>query len=117
MLSLRFPNSCIKAKVFVQKIGFKLHVIRLNRVESFYALLLHFYNKRSEKTGQSTMARPLTGAVGHGLATCKGAPTARGHGRLQRADYGQPTRGDPNDSGAYRKGDCRQARQPPPAQG
>ncbi|RRT71075.1 hypothetical protein B296_00031472, partial [Ensete ventricosum] len=32
-----FPNSGIRAKVFVQKIGFKLGVMRLNRVESFNA--------------------------------------------------------------------------------
>ncbi|RWW64013.1 hypothetical protein BHE74_00028771 [Ensete ventricosum] len=39
MHPLRFPNSGIRAKVFVRKIGFKLRVMRLNRVELFYALV------------------------------------------------------------------------------
>ncbi|RWW03211.1 hypothetical protein GW17_00033643 [Ensete ventricosum] len=39
MHPLKFPNSGIRAKIFVRKIGFKLHVMRLNRVELFYALV------------------------------------------------------------------------------
>ncbi|RRT76462.1 hypothetical protein B296_00007254 [Ensete ventricosum] len=35
----RFPNSGIRAKVFVQKIDFKLHVMRLNHIELFYVLV------------------------------------------------------------------------------
>ncbi|RRT31917.1 hypothetical protein B296_00056686 [Ensete ventricosum] len=61
MLSLRFPNTSIRAKIFVRKIGFKLRVIRLNRVESFYALLLHFHSEGSEEEGRPTTARPWPG--------------------------------------------------------
>ncbi|RWV77363.1 hypothetical protein GW17_00061819 [Ensete ventricosum] len=39
MHPLRFPNSGIRAKVFVRKIGFKLRVMRLNHVELFYVLV------------------------------------------------------------------------------
>ncbi|RWW38770.1 hypothetical protein BHE74_00055978 [Ensete ventricosum] len=73
MLPLRFPNSCLRAKVFMRKIGFKLRVMRLNHVESFYTFLLHFYGKRSEERAQLAMARPSTGVAGYGLATCKEA--------------------------------------------
>ncbi|RRT59539.1 hypothetical protein B296_00021074 [Ensete ventricosum] len=94
MLPLRFSNSGIRAKVFMSKIGFKLHVIRSNRVESFYTFLLCFCSKRSEERGQPAMAKPSAGVAGHGqapyrgsrprLATCKGrramakAPCTRG---------------------------------------
>ncbi|RZS05308.1 hypothetical protein BHM03_00035797 [Ensete ventricosum] len=87
MHPLRFPNSGIKAKVFVRKISFKLRVMRLNRVELFYALVAAIGNKsRRCLRGRGghlhvvcmqrwlVMARPLAGAVGHGLATCKGRP-------------------------------------------
>ncbi|RRT36701.1 hypothetical protein B296_00039613 [Ensete ventricosum] len=84
MLPLRFPNSSIKAKVFMRKIGFKLCVMRLNRVESFYAFLLHFCCKRNKK-GRSHAARAAARAVANrrnsprpGLLLV-GAAT-RGHG-------------------------------------
>ncbi|RWW37126.1 hypothetical protein BHE74_00057804 [Ensete ventricosum] len=73
MIPLRFPNSSITAKVFMQKIGFKLHVLRLNRVESFYAFLLYFYSKCSEERRQPAMANPSAGVAGHGKAPAKGA--------------------------------------------
>ncbi|RWV97618.1 hypothetical protein GW17_00039581 [Ensete ventricosum] len=90
MLPLRFPNSGIRAKVFVQKIGFKLCVMRLNRVESFYAFLLRLWNKRSEERRQSAMARPSVGMAGHGQASCRGErlwprPPCKGEGSRSRA--------------------------------
>ncbi|RWV80657.1 hypothetical protein GW17_00058033 [Ensete ventricosum] len=74
MHPLRFPNSGIKAKVFVRKIGFKLRVMRLNHVESFYAFLLYFRNEGSPCKGQlaMAMASPLAGAAGYGQPPCKG---------------------------------------------
>ncbi|RZS25698.1 hypothetical protein BHM03_00058939 [Ensete ventricosum] len=42
----------------MQKIDFKLRVIRLNRVESFYAFLLRFRSEGNEEEGQQGMARP-----------------------------------------------------------
>ncbi|RWV83093.1 hypothetical protein GW17_00055348 [Ensete ventricosum] len=54
MHPLRFPDNGIRAKVFVRKIGFKLRVMRLNRVELFYALV-------TAKVGT---------ACGEGAATC-----------------------------------------------
>ncbi|RWW55332.1 hypothetical protein BHE74_00038037 [Ensete ventricosum] len=102
MHPLRFPNSGIRAKVFVQKINFKLRVMRLNRVELFYALVVAF---GSESRGclrgrgghmhvvymQRWLAtvRPPAGATDHGLATCKGQqatarpPTRGGHPRAR----------------------------------
>ncbi|RRT34937.1 hypothetical protein B296_00058441, partial [Ensete ventricosum] len=88
MHPLRFPNSGIRVKVFIGKISFKLRVMRLNHVESFYVFLLRF---RSEEEGQLGMARPSAkGAVGYGQAPCKGrspagATVARGHDRLRLA--------------------------------
>ncbi|RWV76791.1 hypothetical protein GW17_00062486 [Ensete ventricosum] len=61
MLPLRFRNSVIRAKIFVQKISFKLRVMRLNRVESFYAFLLHFYSKGNEEEGRPATASPMYG--------------------------------------------------------
>ncbi|RZS14632.1 hypothetical protein BHM03_00046348 [Ensete ventricosum] len=81
MHPLRFPNSGIKAKVFVRKIGFKLRVIRLNRVESFYALLLCFRSKGNEERGWLAMARPFARVAGHGLATRKGAVGSVAYGQ------------------------------------
>ncbi|RWW12017.1 hypothetical protein GW17_00024334 [Ensete ventricosum] len=54
MHPLRFPNGSIRAKVFVRKISFKLRVMRLNRVELFYALV----------------AAKVGAACGGGAATC-----------------------------------------------
>ncbi|RWV87610.1 hypothetical protein GW17_00050374 [Ensete ventricosum] len=67
MHPLRFPNSGIRAKVFMRKIGFKLHVMRLNHVESFYAFLMHFRSEGSRCKGQPGLATasPLAGATGH----------------------------------------------------
>ncbi|RWW25164.1 hypothetical protein GW17_00010509 [Ensete ventricosum] len=72
----KFPNSGIRAKVFMRKIGFKLRVMRLNHVESFYVFLLHFRSKHSEEEdGRPATTRPLAGAVGCGQV-----------GPLQRGD-------------------------------
>ncbi|RWW35602.1 hypothetical protein BHE74_00059450 [Ensete ventricosum] len=66
-----FPNSGIRSKVFVRKIGFKLRVMRLNRVESFYAFLLYFCSERSEE-GRPTMTMPPARVAGHGQGPCRG---------------------------------------------
>ncbi|RWW37877.1 hypothetical protein BHE74_00056947 [Ensete ventricosum] len=58
MLPLRFPNSGIRSKVFVRKIGFKLHVMRLNHVELFYAFVLRFLYK-----GEAALARSQAAVV------------------------------------------------------
>ncbi|RWV82224.1 hypothetical protein GW17_00056293 [Ensete ventricosum] len=86
MHPLRFPNSGIRAKVFVQKIGFKLRVMILNRVESFYAFLLRFCCEGSEE-GWPAMASHHAGPATHSQATAK-APCNGGAGCGQ----GQPAR-------------------------
>ncbi|RWV80663.1 hypothetical protein BHE74_00058904 [Ensete ventricosum] len=74
MLPLRFHNSGIIAKVFMRKISFKLRVMRLNRIESFYAFLLRFCSERNEK-GRPAMARAPAGAVGYGQGPRRGCRT------------------------------------------
>ncbi|RWV78439.1 hypothetical protein GW17_00060600 [Ensete ventricosum] len=69
MHPLKFPNTGIRAKVFVRKIGFKLREMRLNHVELFYAFLLHFRSESSEERGRPTMSRPSTNVADHGQAT------------------------------------------------
>ncbi|RRT52192.1 hypothetical protein B296_00037534 [Ensete ventricosum] len=110
---LRFSNSGIKAKVFVRKISFKLRVMRLNPIESFYAFLLHYYSERSEERRLATAIpptrvadhrRPLAGVATHSQAgsrrrspveapsrrwspveaVARRGATANGHNRLQR---------------------------------
>ncbi|RRT68547.1 hypothetical protein B296_00012357 [Ensete ventricosum] len=47
--------------------------MRLNRVESFYAFLLHFRSKHSkEEDGRPTMARPYAGALAMAWPLAKG---------------------------------------------
>ncbi|RZS05542.1 hypothetical protein BHM03_00036069 [Ensete ventricosum] len=91
MHPLRFPNSGIRAKIFMRKIGFKLCVMRLNRVESFYVFLLYFRSEGSPCKGQPGMATacPLAGAADHlqgggrlGDGRLQPRPPARGN-RLQ----------------------------------
>ncbi|RRT43813.1 hypothetical protein B296_00044442 [Ensete ventricosum] len=101
MHPLRFPNSGIRAKVFMKKIDFKLRMMILNRVESLYELLLHFRNKDTKKRGWPAMTRPSarvaghsqapTGVANYGLATRKGAADC---------GQGQPAR----EAGGARKG-------------
>ncbi|RWV86554.1 hypothetical protein GW17_00051545 [Ensete ventricosum] len=67
MLPLRFPNCGIRAKVFEQKIGFKLRAMRLNRVEIFYAFLLRFYSEAARK-----------GVAGHNQSPLQGKPARKG---------------------------------------
>ncbi|RWW37644.1 hypothetical protein BHE74_00057211 [Ensete ventricosum] len=96
MLPLRFPNSGIRAKVFMRKISFKLRVMRLNRVESFYAFLLRFAVKTAKRRGSRAWPGHLQ--VGGRLQPrppCKGWPpagvvAARGYDRLPRRN-GLPT--------------------------
>ncbi|RWW25468.1 hypothetical protein GW17_00010190 [Ensete ventricosum] len=101
MLPLRFPNSGIRAKVFMQKIGFKLRVMRLNRVKSFYAFLLRFCSKRSEEEdgllgllqGRPTTAWPLArGQLVVANVPYKGATRCCGQGPLHR---GRPAMASP----------------------
>ncbi|RWV94090.1 hypothetical protein GW17_00043407 [Ensete ventricosum] len=53
MHPLRFPNSGIRAKIFVRKIDFKLRVMRLNYVESFCVR-----SKNSEEEVRLAMVMP-----------------------------------------------------------
>ncbi|RRT62600.1 hypothetical protein B296_00022511 [Ensete ventricosum] len=107
MLPLRFPNSGIRAMVFMRKISFKLHVMRLNSIESFYVFLLRFYSEGNEE-GRPTTARPQPRLAGGrlrlglaplstGTASCDqpaGVAAARGHSRMQRdARKGLPPTG------------------------
>ncbi|RRT67181.1 hypothetical protein B296_00025698 [Ensete ventricosum] len=78
MHPLRFLNSGIRAIVFVQKITFKLRVMRLNRVESFYPFLLRFRSEGNKEEGQQGMARL---PIRRRLAAAK-VPLQRG-GRLR----------------------------------
>ncbi|RZS29311.1 hypothetical protein BHM03_00063023 [Ensete ventricosum] len=89
MHPLRFPNSGIRAKVFVRKIGFKQRVMRLNRVESFYAFAARTAGKRGGQPwlapmqGRPHTARPAAakapykGATGHGQNPLAGAVASR----------------------------------------
>ncbi|RWV77187.1 hypothetical protein GW17_00062025 [Ensete ventricosum] len=94
MHTLRFPNSDIRAKVFVRKICFKLRVMILNRIELFYALVVTIdsESRRCLRRWLFT-TRPLVGAAGLGLATCKGRPPAgtTGYSQPSRASRQQPT--------------------------
>ncbi|RWV80149.1 hypothetical protein GW17_00058622 [Ensete ventricosum] len=103
MHPLRFPNSGLRAKVFMRKIGLKLCVMILNRVESFYALLLCFHNKDNKERGWQAMARPPAGVASHGQSPCKA-----GHPRpCSWLQPRPPTRGWP----ATAKAPCRGSRQ------
>ncbi|RWV77067.1 hypothetical protein GW17_00062161 [Ensete ventricosum] len=80
MHPLRFPNSGIRDNVFVRKIGFKLRVMRLNRVESFYAFLLHFCSEGSKEEGRLATASPHVGP-----ARPRPRPPTRGWATAARA--------------------------------
>ncbi|RWW75245.1 hypothetical protein BHE74_00016742 [Ensete ventricosum] len=88
MLPLRFPNSGIRAKVFMRKIGFKLRVMILNRVESFYAFLLHFCSERSNE-GRPPTGRPtIGGRLDARKRLLAEVVVSHGHGQLQGAHKG-----------------------------
>ncbi|RZR73018.1 hypothetical protein BHM03_00019171 [Ensete ventricosum] len=72
MHPVRFPNSGIRAKVFVRKISLKLCVMILNRVESFYVLLLCFHSKDNKERGWPATTRPSARVAGNGQAPCRG---------------------------------------------
>ncbi|RWV81979.1 hypothetical protein GW17_00056558 [Ensete ventricosum] len=72
MLPLRFHNSGIKAKVFVRKIDFKLRVMRLHRVELFYAFLLRFRSEGNKERGWVATPRPSARVAGHGTTLVGG---------------------------------------------
>ncbi|RRT75836.1 hypothetical protein B296_00005410 [Ensete ventricosum] len=84
MLLLRFPNSGIRAKDFMRKIGFKLRVMRLNRVDYFMHSCCVFATRKGAGRpwpgplqGRSTVARASVGVaargqvVGGALACCQ----------------------------------------------
>ncbi|RWW11657.1 hypothetical protein GW17_00024720 [Ensete ventricosum] len=73
MHPLRFPNSGIRVKVFVRKIGFNLRVMRFYRVESFQCV-------RSKNNEEGLVARG---------SRLRPRPTARG----QLATTNPPCRG------------------------
>ncbi|RWW65302.1 hypothetical protein BHE74_00027395 [Ensete ventricosum] len=81
MLLLRFPNSDIRAKVFVRKISFPTVIL-----ESFYAFLLCFHSEGSEE-GRPATTIPHAGPAAYGQtaakAPCKGA-TGCGQGQPAR---------------------------------
>ncbi|RWV87360.1 hypothetical protein BHE74_00052374 [Ensete ventricosum] len=79
MHPLRFPNSGIRAKVFVWKIGFNLRMMRLNRVESFYAFFLRFRSEGNKEEGWPATASPHVGLATHGQAAA-----GCGQGQLAR---------------------------------
>ncbi|RWV84973.1 hypothetical protein GW17_00053274 [Ensete ventricosum] len=119
MHPLRFPNSGIRAKVFVRKIGSKLRVMRLNRVELFYALVaaIGSESRRCLRGRGDHMhvvymqrwlatARPPAGAAARRGSSPQGAAT-RGHGRLRPAHKGQLVAASPaanRGGGAGRRG-------------
>ncbi|RRT43720.1 hypothetical protein B296_00053473, partial [Ensete ventricosum] len=75
MHPLKFPKSGIKAKVFVRKIGFKLCLMRLNRVELFYAQRLATKVGAAYEGGAATPG-PLQGAIACRLVARKGLSPA-----------------------------------------
>ncbi|RWV82393.1 hypothetical protein GW17_00056110 [Ensete ventricosum] len=79
MHPLRFPNSGIRAKVFVGKIGFKLCVMRLNRVELFYTLV-EAISSESRRCLQGWGSH-MQGAVARNGSSPPGV-TTHGHDRL-----------------------------------
>ncbi|RWV81652.1 hypothetical protein GW17_00056904 [Ensete ventricosum] len=113
MHPLRFPNSGIRTKVLVQKIGFKLRVMRLNRVELFYALIavIGSESRRCLRGRGGHMhvvcmqrwlatAKPPAGVADCGQAPCKGLPPVGAIARKGRpptgmAGYGQPAAASP----------------------
>ncbi|RZS02754.1 hypothetical protein BHM03_00032821 [Ensete ventricosum] len=86
MLPLGFPIVVSEARLFVRKIGFKLHVMRLYHVELFYAFLLCYHSEGSK--GRPTMARPL-----QGRPTAAKAPSLQGQPPVGAVAYSvAPTR-------------------------
>ncbi|RRT50923.1 hypothetical protein B296_00032045 [Ensete ventricosum] len=49
-----------------KRLVFKLRLMKLNRIESFYTFLLCFHIEGSEERGQPAMARPSARAADHG---------------------------------------------------
>ncbi|RZS22892.1 hypothetical protein BHM03_00055725 [Ensete ventricosum] len=120
-------------RLFVQKIGFKLCIMRLNRVELFYAFLLYFRSEGSEEGGIHLRAGPLQGrplttkpAIGATVRLRQGLPTRGIHPRawlspigaahvgIGRAHRGTtcrhgsrpPTRGVPKNNGTCCRSNC-----------
>ncbi|RWV95710.1 hypothetical protein GW17_00041646 [Ensete ventricosum] len=135
MHPLRFPYSDIKAMVFVRKISFKLRVMRLNRIKSFYAFLLRFCRKRSEERGGWPRPKPLVVAVaskrGRSRAWLALVGVGNAHGQARLLAGAAPTQGDvarsltratpparkvpPEGSSTYRKGGCPRRRRAAPS--
>ncbi|RWV82386.1 hypothetical protein GW17_00056117 [Ensete ventricosum] len=73
--------------------------MRLNRVESFYAFLLHFHSEGNEEEGQQGMTRPL--AKGRPAAA---RPLARGgHPQGQQPSAGTTGCGQAAKGGCLRR--------------
>ncbi|RZS24790.1 hypothetical protein BHM03_00057899 [Ensete ventricosum] len=88
--------------------------MRLNCVESFYALLLHFRRKGNEERGWPATARPPTGAAGYG----QGQPAREAGGAYKGRQTPAACRRSLAGAVAHRGGACRQKRHPqglPPA--
>ncbi|RWW14688.1 hypothetical protein GW17_00021513 [Ensete ventricosum] len=112
MLPLRFPNSGIRAKVFVRKIGFKLYVMRLNRVESFYAFLLRFRSECREEEGRPATTSPHSGSAARATGCGQGPmpATAKAPCRGSRQHVLPPV----GMAGPYRGGASRRRQRPRP---
>ncbi|RWW11720.1 hypothetical protein GW17_00024645 [Ensete ventricosum] len=108
MLLLRFPNSGVKAKVYVRKIDFKLHVMRLNRVESGGRL-----RPRSPTRGLPAATWVACKSSRPWPARSQAAASLRlayGRGCQRRATaHGQAVEATASRGGAYGHGACRQA--------
>ncbi|RWW42056.1 hypothetical protein BHE74_00052420 [Ensete ventricosum] len=110
----------------MRKIGFKLRVMRLNCVESFYAFLLLFRSEGSPYKGQPGIATAsrLVGAVGHqqgggrlqptppvkGATDCGQAPCKGGHPQWLQPRVHEAARGQAAGGGCPLQGRKRQPR-------
>ncbi|RZS15580.1 hypothetical protein BHM03_00047441 [Ensete ventricosum] len=89
-------------------IGFKLRVMRLNRVESFYMFLLRFRNEGSEEQGRPATASPHAGLATHGQPPCRAGHPRPGRVQdLPAAARASPQGGPAAPAGAVaRRGDA-----------
>ncbi|RWW46412.1 hypothetical protein BHE74_00047661 [Ensete ventricosum] len=87
---LKFGIYVISFSSCIWEDGFKLRVMRLNRVESFYAFLLHFRSKRSkEENGRPTTAKPLVGRPATAWPPARGQPAVAKTPCKGATGYGQ----------------------------
>ncbi|RZR91115.1 hypothetical protein BHM03_00019166 [Ensete ventricosum] len=62
MLPLSFPIVISEPRLFVQKLAFKLRVMRLNRIKLFYTFLLCFHSEHNKDGGIHLQAGPCRGS-------------------------------------------------------